>query len=336
MKLNNMRRLAAAFSGMAILGATIATSGTAALATQGHTMPWGLHSCKAVVAAVPVSKEAMQKAIDKYLPNHGFEPTVPPDIASKSPDPRAASYLGLEGVKCSAGIGMNGQRLTNVDWSSVFTFIKKPKEAALNDVDRRYYFVKFATLVNDQPRLDYLARQGVSAQPGNVAFNGPLDGPAGPTVASVTFCKDACTDGGKRDIYSFKAITAINVKTLMDPSGKDTRGVSGTFAAFTPARNGLAVWRAHWGEGLAFAGAGSVQMSEGSLGASIVGDTLASTTAGMAGDPPLAVRGNTVAQALYFASTGANYSWAGQYPDAPSPDDPGGSFTLLDSVKLTP
>lgn|GEM_PF-3063088 len=330
MKSKDTRWLLAACSAATFVGFSV-TTGAWALSAQ-PSAPWGLSGCQVAIAMVPISKDAIRP----YLPQgYALQPVIPPELKDKMPDPRAEALFAVEAFKCDHGVRFNNDPLGQVDWGSLFTFVEPPEDGselqkALNEPsDRRFYMVKLTPLVNS-PDLEYLTDRGVAAVDGSVTFNHWFQAPGGPEpgLPELSLQKPSPAEPEvaiklQSDDYRITGTTGLPVDTYMDPTGdiltepRKSKGVNGTFAAYTPALNGMAVWRADWQEGRAYGGAGWLQMSAGSLGAKIVGDTAAANTGEIAGKPPAKEDGGIVAQVYVFTGAEANYS--------------AGSFTLLNS-----
>lgn len=217
---------------------------------DGRTIDWGLSGCRGLVVLVPTSPESLEA----HLPA-GFTATMPDSVAELlPPDPRLEAVLGLEVLDCEEGAGLHGP-VQGLDYASFWTFVEPPE--GHDDRGHDLSFVKWDTLVPDEPRRDLLVDHGLAARDGEVSFDlwSPLDPGAGVGFdAGWTFA-----DG---ETYRFIGAAAVPVD------------FNGSFVEYAPASVGLAEWETSYRSASAFGGQGLAELDADGWPAEVLGDTL--------------------------------------------------------------
>lgn len=213
--------------------------------TPGETrIPWALTECTSLVAAIPVDAEAIRSR----LPD-GFRPWTPEE-AGLPPQPTADALLTLEVWVCGQGSGLEGERIEEMVFAAVETPTDPPE--ALRSSPEAYTPFSWQMLIPDPPRRERLQAAGVPAFDGSADLSGYTSSPAGATFrASWTIGEDR---------YVFTG-------TTNEPRDRGTV----VEREFTAADGGFATWAFVVEDDLVRTGAGTIEMSSGSLAAEIVG-----------------------------------------------------------------
>lgn len=183
-------------------------------------IPWGLESCRASWWLAPASSEALRE----HLPE-GFEPAPTPQLPGIDMAAGLDAYLGFDAFECASGIGLNGT-LGPITFGSVFTRVIPPDEHTVEGLDGGYFF-RWEVLIPDEPRHGRLSELGLAVRKGDaqVEAQSPAGSP-GPWQNNLEL----------EDLGSF----TLTGTTL----GPETQGEDVPWAAFTPAGDQIATWRA--------------------------------------------------------------------------------------------
>lgn len=180
--------------------------------------PWGLESCRASWWLAPASAEALRE----HLPE-GFEPAPTPqlpgiDLAGID------TYLGFDAFECRSGTGLNGT-IEPITFGSLFTRVVPPDDHAVEGLDA--YFFRWEVLIPDPPRFDRLTELGLAVRKGDaqIEASSPAGSP-GPWQNTLSL------DG-------LGTFTLTGSTTEPESPGDDI-----PWAAYTPAGDGIATWRA--------------------------------------------------------------------------------------------
>ncbi len=211
-------------------------------------IPWALVDCTALAAAVPVDAEA----VEAHLPD-GFRPWTPQETGLP-PHPSADAVLTLEVWSCREGSGLEGERFDDVLFGAVETPTEPPED--LRDPDAGYTPFSWQMLVPDAPRRTLLQDAGVPALDGSADLSGFADTPAGTSFRAVWTVGE--------DTYTFTGTThqPMDRGTVVEHE-------------FTHADGGFALWAFTSPEDMVRTGSGTLEMSPGSIAATIVGGTTA-------------------------------------------------------------
>lgn len=242
-----------------LLIALVVAAPSAFAAPRPATLPWELKGCDALIVLIP----AEPAALAPHLPK-GFTANVPASVAALlPPDPRLRAVVGLEIFKCASGSVLKGSQ-DAIDYASFWTFAEPPPGTP----GREKYdltFVKWDTLIPDQPRRDLLARYGLPAQDGK----GALDLWGGRTAHPSAYRPDlgpgafasTWTMGGES--YRFAGATGSPVT------------FRGRFVEYQAGAGGITQWQSRYNAAAATGGSGVVSLHAGGLPARILGVTTA-------------------------------------------------------------
>jgi len=183
-------------------------------------IPWGLDSCRASWWLAPASAERLRE----YLPE-GFEPAPTPQLPGIDVAAGLDTYLGFDAFECRSGAGLNGT-VEPIVFGSLFTRVTPPDDYAVHGLDGSYFF-RWVVLVPDQPRFDRLASLGLAVRMGGAQIEAltPTGSP-GPWENTL-------------DLEGLGTFTFTGSTTEAETPADDV-----PYAAYTPAADDIATWRA--------------------------------------------------------------------------------------------
>lgn len=217
-------------------------------------VPWDLVECAFVAFGVAVDPDRLAP----YMPE-GFTASTGNRVPLPVPvDAARSAFLGLEAFECRSGRGLEGP-VDALDYGSFFTFATPPEALANGSIEQ--YYVKWDTLVPDEPRRDALAARGLPARAGE---------------ATVTLEETA---QGVR-LGATLALKGVGGFTITGAGARRGASSGFEFVEYMPAEDGtLAAWHGHAQDRDAVAaGAGTLQVEPGTWIADVMGGTTASVT----------------------------------------------------------
>lgn len=207
---------------------------------------WGVIDCEAVISVFPVQAEALAP----HLPE-GFTPLTPEEFGLP-PDPRGDALIGIKALECDAGQGIYNTG-GSVQYASSYSPVHPPEELE-QDVD--FHFVAWDTLSQNATAREIMQGQGLPIVDGESDLTGFTETPAG-------FAFDVGLRLGD-DEYRF-------VGTALAPDEEFSKGFR--YADFMAGDDGLTMWWADYTSPNIHAGAGILELAEGSLLAEVAGTT---------------------------------------------------------------
>lgn len=135
-------------------------------------MPWGLTGCRFGVALIDVPAEV----VAAYIPD-GFrslsvaEVGIGGNTGRQVPNPTDGGNFGVEVFQCDEGVGLDGAAVQGMMYGSYFTAVEPPP-ALRRDVT--FHFVKWDTLVPDEPRRGLLQSYGLNVRSGTASVGQPV------------------------------------------------------------------------------------------------------------------------------------------------------------------
>lgn len=193
---------------------------TPASALPALELAWGLTGCRFGVALIDVPAADVQPFVPEgfrilSVAEVGVEPNAPMDV----PNPRGDGNFGIELFQCDEGVGLDGTVVPAIVYGSFFTAVEPPMELR-RDVD--FHFVKWDTLVPDEPRRELLQSYGMPVRNGTASVTQRLgQGSVSSYAGTLTF------EGGES--YTFQGASAL-----------PQAGV--TFVEYMVTPGGLAAW----------------------------------------------------------------------------------------------
>jgi hypothetical protein len=198
------------------------------------TIAWSLDDCLHMVWTVPTRVDVLQR----HLPA-GFTPQA---------GDGGMGSLAFEAFECDAGAGLNGS-VPGLAYGSIFVVVQAPAEYGCDQLPGGCY-VKTDVLVPDAERRAWLQDAGVSAHGGSADVS--VDA-AGTWTASLVM----------EDVGGFGMQGVL--------AGSPAGGLSGGFAEFMQARDGITVWRGTVADAQTAPGAGAWSADPGTWVANEVG-----------------------------------------------------------------
>lgn len=149
---------------------------------------WTLNACSAVIALAPVDAGPIQERLPaNFTPQAPEEFGLPPDV-------RGEALFGIETFQCTNGTGLNGT-IDDLAYGSIFIPVHPPENLTLDSMD--LHFVKYETLIPDEPRRTLLQDAGLPAVDGSTDLSGLQATPAGHLFdASLTLGEETFTFTG--------------------------------------------------------------------------------------------------------------------------------------------
>lgn len=212
-------------------------------------LPWSLTGCRFAVVLVEVPAERVAAHVPEGFRVMSVAEAIggEPGLGAGAPSPNGDGNFGVEAFQCDEGQGLDGT-VAGLSYGSYVTAVEPPAELRRN-VD--LHFVKWDTLVPDEPRRLLLQQYGLLVRAGSAVV---ALGPAQGSLASYT--------------------------ATLDFGGEETLELAGnslapredfTFVEYTRTPRGLATWSSTLDVSQGGSGPHTVVVPEGGKATDVVG-----------------------------------------------------------------